>query len=142
MRLSLDSATVNDRGAVLLIGAAAMTAIIMVAALVIDLGMVRADRVQNRSAADTIATAGAFGLGEGGGVIGCESAAGYANELLGPVDLSCSGFASSCDGSTAPATAVATADGITITLTYPVANSSELTDTHQRRDTRSHRHGR
>jgi len=126
MRLSLDSATVNDRGAVLLIGAAAMTAIIMVAALVIDLGMVRADRVQNRSAADTIATAGAFGLGEGGGVIGCESAAGYANELLGPVDLSCSGFASSCDGSTAPATAVATADGITITLTYPVVNSSEL----------------
>lgn len=126
MRLSLDSATVNDRGAVLLIGAAAMTAIIMVAALVIDLGMVRADRVQNRSAADTIATAGAFALGEGGGVTGCESAAGYANELLGPVDLSCSGFASSCDGSTAPATAVATADDITITLTYPVANSSEL----------------
>ena len=126
MNSSMDSHPLNERGAVLLIGAAAMTAIIIVAALVVDLGLVRADRVQNRSTADTIATAGALGLREGGGVAGCESALGYAGELLGPSGLSCTGFASSCNSSTAPATTAATVGGLTVTLTYPVANSSEL----------------
>ena len=117
----------HERGAVLLIGAAAMTALIMVSALVVDIGLAKTDRSQNRLAADAVATAGAFGLGEGGGVGACESAIGYVTANLGELPgLSCSGFPSSCNAATAVASTTGTSEGTTVTIVYPVSNNHEL----------------
>ncbi|HET7690265.1 MAG TPA: hypothetical protein VFK41_07800 [Nocardioidaceae bacterium] len=58
----------NQRGAVALITAFVILGMLVVAAMVLDFGLVRVDRQVNKSAADAAATAGLYGLAGGDGL--------------------------------------------------------------------------
>jgi hypothetical protein len=57
----------NERGAIAIMFALSMTALILAAAMVVDLGLVKVDRQVNKSAADSATTAGLYGLNGGNG---------------------------------------------------------------------------
>lgn len=58
----------NEHGAVALVTAFVILGMLVVAAMVLDFGLVRVDRQVNKSAADSAATAGLYGLGGGDGL--------------------------------------------------------------------------
>ena len=57
----------HERGAVAILMALVMTALLVVTAMVLDFGLVRVDRQVNKSAADAAAVAGVYGLDGGDG---------------------------------------------------------------------------
>ena len=109
----LRQAMTSDRGAILAIGAAGLGAILLVGALVVDLGSARVDRAQNQVVTDAAAAAGIIGLVDSGGVGGCEAALGYVEAHVGPVaGLSCSGFPVDCDAMTLSTSTLGTSGGV------------------------------
>lgn len=123
----LRQAMTSDRGAILAIGAAGLGAILLVGALVVDLGSARVDRAQNQVVTDAAAAAGIIGLVDSGGVGGCEAALGYVEAHVGPVaGLSCSGFPVDCDAMTLSTSTLGTSGGVTVTITHPVGDNDPM----------------
>jgi hypothetical protein len=63
----LGARAANERGAIAIMFVLTMTALILAAAMVVDLGLVKVDRQVNKSAADSATTAGLYGLNGGNG---------------------------------------------------------------------------
>ena len=115
----------DDAGAVLVLVAAGLGAILVMVALVLDLGGARRDRAADQVAADAMALAAAASLasGELSAVPACEAAWDYLVVNLptaasAPVP-SCTPFAGPCVASTARTVDV-TIGAYAITLTHPV----------------------
>lgn len=107
-----------------------------IAALVLDLGGLRAQRSHDRGAADLAATAAALALSNTQGsdmVSACTEAWSYTQaNLSNPTpagSMNCSAFTGACDPATAR-TATATAGTFTVTLTNPVPDTNPLMGTH------------
>jgi hypothetical protein len=103
-----------------------------IAALVLDLGGLRAQREHDRGAADMAATAAALSLSNSQGadmVSACTEAWTYTQANLSnptPVgSMNCSAFAATCNPAVAR-TATATAGNFTVTVTNPVPDSDPL----------------
>jgi hypothetical protein len=103
-----------------------------IAALVLDLGLVRANRATSTLAADAAATAGAVDVEGGNGRAGCETALSYLElNLPGVTTLAgatCISFPTSCDASTPVSTTTGSSGNWVATITYPVADGSPLMD--------------
>ena len=97
----------NDSGAVLVIVAAALGAILIMVALVLDLGGARRDREADQVAADAMALAGASQLGgtNQAAVVACGAAWDYLVVNLPTAELApspaCTAFAAVCSPTTA-----------------------------------------
>lgn len=131
MRRYLDRWPVrNEEGAFLVLYAVLILGLLMMVAIVIDLGALRADRRVDRSAADSAATAGAFDL-QTSSAAACQTAWEYALENLriDPASATspCGGFPQ-CVAATATASVpvTGTAGGYTITITNPVVDTDPL----------------
>lgn len=115
----------DDRGVVLVLVAAAMGAIVVLVALVLDLGGARRDRDSDQVAADTMALSAAASLGGArtSAVAACEAAWDYIAVNLptavGAPAPSCAPFAAVCDAAVAR-TQTTTIDSYRITFTHPV----------------------
>lgn len=122
----------DERGAVLLVVSLSLVAILAIAALVLDLGAVRANRADSRIAADAAATAGALDAAEGDGRAGCETALDYLELNLSDVSTfsgaSCLSFPTTCDDLTAPVATTGTAGNWVATITYPVPDAQAVLD--------------
>jgi Flp pilus assembly protein TadG len=59
----------DERGVTLVLFALLMVALLGIAGLVVNIGLVRADRQRNKGAADVAVTAGMYALDAGGGQI-------------------------------------------------------------------------
>ncbi len=121
----------SERGAVLIIAAAAMVALLAIAALVLDLAALRADRARSRTVSDQAAAAGSLELWAGDGQAACEAALSYINLNMhgGPfTGADCTSLPSSCGPATAPLSTQATSGQWTATITYPVPNGHPLLD--------------
>lgn len=118
----------RERGAVLLFGAAAIGALLLVTALVVDIGSARADRARNQVAADAAASAGAVALSQfGSGIAGCEQAVDYVELHVGTVSgTSCAGFPSTCDATTTSVSTSGTAGDRDVTIVHPVDDGDGL----------------
>ena len=122
----------RDRGAVIPLVALCMTAIVMMAAIVIGLGATRSMRREARSAADAGATAGALSVRDTSGTAKqCTVAMGYTFVNLGGTQPSASDITTACAGmtgvcSTSARTATITVDATTVTVTNPVLDTSSL----------------
>ena len=121
----------DDRGAVLVLVAGALGAILIMVALVLDLGGARRDRDADQVAADAIALAGASRLGasSSAAVAACGAAWEYLVVNLPTSESapspSCTNFASVCNPATARQV-VATIGSYTMTLTHPVPTGHTL----------------
>src|SRR5205085_4328424 len=110
-------------------------ALLVVVALVIDMGATRSLRRDARSAADAGATAGAVVLRDTSGTgVPCIAAMAYAFRDIGgtqpsstSISSACNGMLATCCGTTAR-TATLTVDSNTVTITNPVPDSSALMD--------------
>ena len=111
-----------------------MTAILIMLAIVIDLGATRSLRREARSAADAGATAGAFSVRDTTGTgKQCTDAMAYTFLDLGATQPTSSDIATACAGmtgacATSARTATITVDSTTVTVTNPVLDSSSLMD--------------
>ena len=121
----------SDRGAVIVMVAAAIGAIMIMVALVLDLGGARRDRDADQVAADAMALAGTSRLGgtNQAAVTACGAAWEYLVVNLPTEEVasspSCSTFASVCSPTTARQV-VTTVDEYTITFTHPVPTGHAL----------------
>lgn len=122
----------DEGGAVLVIVSLSLVALLTVAALVLDLGMVRLNRSTSRVAADAAATAGAIDASGGDGRAGCETALDYLELNLPQVDIldgaNCLSFPTTCDATTPAATTTGSDGNWVATVTYPVPDDSPLLD--------------
>lgn len=115
----------GDRGAVIVIVAAAMGAILVMVALVLDLSGARRDRDADQTAADAMALAAAVSLGgsDNAAVAACEAAWDYLVVNLPTAETapapSCESFRAACSPTTARQI-VAPVDEYRITITHPV----------------------
>lgn len=123
----------RDRGVVLPLMVFSLLALLIVVAIVIDLGATRAVRISTRSAADSGATAGALGLVDGTSTLQpCRDAFAYTYENLGGTQPSDSSITSACAplsdvcAAGSPRTASLTVDGVTVSVTNPVVAGSAL----------------
>jgi hypothetical protein len=123
----------NDDGAYAILYAVIIVVILAIAALVIDVGMVRTDRRANRAATDAAAIAGAGALGLGGQdpVAACTAAMRYAEASIGVTTAGADNCASTFAGTPTllcragvPLTASESVAGRTIFVTWPVLDSS------------------
>ncbi len=121
----------SERGAVLIIAAAAVVALLAIAALVLDLAALRADRARSRTVSDQAAAAGSVELWGGDGQAACDTALAYINLNMngGPfTGAACTSLPSSCDAGTPAVSTQATSGQWTATITYPVPNGHPLLD--------------
>ena len=119
----------EESGAILILVGVGLATIIMVAALVLDLGALRATRSNARLATDAAAAAAALWVPIDH-VIACETALAYAEgNLPGNIYFSgadCSGFPTFCDTPTPEATTTDSQGRWTITVTYPLSDSNPM----------------
>gem|GEM_PF-6904692 len=126
--------TRRDRGSILPIVAFSMIALLIMVAIVIDLGATRSQRRDARSASDAGATAGAVALGGATNAIAaCSDALYYTYENLGgtmptsaTITSACAGFSATCTTDTGARTATVTVGSTTVTVTNPVTDGSTL----------------
>jgi len=122
----------RDQGAVIPLMAFCMFAILVVLAIVIDLGATRSLRRDARTAADVGATAGAFAVRDTTGTAKqCTDALGYTFLDLGGIQPSSGTMSAACSGmtggcSTITRTASLTVGSTTVTVTNPVLDGSPL----------------
>ena len=116
----------NEDGVYLVLYAVLIVALLLMVAIVIDLGAVREDRRLNRSTADAAATAGAIDLLTSP-ELACTTAWNYAleNLHLAPQSSPCAGFPPCTTTSTETARTGSVGD-YTITITNPVVTGSSL----------------
>jgi hypothetical protein len=125
----------EESGTVLLIVTLVMTALLMLAGLVIDLGGVRGFRAGQQTISDSAGAAGAMALAEtGSGRDACEAAKAYvainANGITSLDGIDCTTFPVVCDAAT-PAAIETTVEGrYTVSITFPVADDSPLMSSH------------
>lgn len=126
----------QERGAVLIIVAISITALLLIVAIVIDLGFTRSDRRDGQLAVDNASSSAALALAEFGAERACTSALQYLRVSLetGPFaiangDTCASVFSAAC-ASSAPATPerrlFATSGPYTVTVIHPVVDSELL----------------
>jgi Flp pilus assembly protein TadG len=122
----------DERGVVLVTVGVILVALLAVAALVLDLGMVRLNRATSQIAADAASTAAALDASEGDGLAACETAISYLELNLPQVTAlagaDCLAFPTTCDETTPPASTTGTAGRWVATVTYPVPDGSPLLD--------------
>ncbi len=121
----------SERGAVLLIVAGSMVLLLAIAAFVLDLAALRADRAVSTSVSDQAATAGSLELWNGDGQAACQTALAYIDLNMpgGPfTGANCGALPSSCGPATAAVSTSATSGQWTATITYPVPNGHPLLD--------------
>jgi hypothetical protein len=128
----------GDRGAVVLIVAAALAGILLMAAFVLDYSAVRRDREADQVAADAMALAASQGLGGASksADVACWAALDYitvnlpsAASVVGDYRDDCTTtFGAACTATTAVRTLSIPADKYTITFTHPVPAGSALLD--------------
>jgi hypothetical protein len=121
----------DEGGTVLLIVALIMTVLLMLAGLVIDLGAMRGFRAGQQTISDAAAAAGAVTLAEtGDGRAACDAAKAYAvtnsASISSLAGIDCTTFPMTCDNATPEVTATTVEDGITVSITFPVADDSPL----------------
>ncbi len=128
----------GDDGAYAILYALLVVSLLGMASIVIDLGLLRADKRDSRSAADNAALAGSADLGRGpwNPLKACETAWEFALNnlsLTDPAGSPCGaavpgpGFANdvvACPGGQSTATGVV--DGVSIAITWPVPSTSGL----------------
>lgn len=122
----------SERGNVLVLFALLVTALLGMAAVVLDLAALRQDRSANRTTADHAAAAGALALAAetGTAVVACQDAWAYFVDNTPDVGTvtsppPCGTFSPVCDPLVAR-TAVGTAGGYTVTITNPVLDTDSL----------------
>src|SRR4029079_9977660 len=126
MRLAAED---RERGAVLLLATLLMTALLGIAALVVDLGVVRSQVRVDQSVADFAALAGAKGLAANNPPGACQSAIQYVNQnasLSSAIDGStfCSTMGSTrCSGGAGQATPSATSAADWVSIRYPARDA-------------------
>ena len=121
----------RERGAVLLMIAVSMVALLGVAAVALDLAGLRLDRSLATTTADNAAAAGAAELAFGGGQAGCTTALAYIELNMDGVTFSgadCTSMPLTCDSGTAAASTTATGGSWTATVRYPVPDTDPLLD--------------
>jgi hypothetical protein len=121
----------SERGAVLVLVAGSMVLLLAIAALVLDLAALRADRARSRTVSDQAATSGSLELWAGDGTAACETALAYINLNMhgGPfTGADCTSLPSSCGPGTAAVSTQATSGQWTATITYPVPDGHPLLD--------------
>ncbi|HEY3673693.1 MAG TPA: hypothetical protein VGN51_22350 [Acidimicrobiia bacterium] len=125
----------RERGAIMVITALVLTALMGLTALVVDLGVVRSQARVDQSVADFAALAGARGLAANNPTGACQSAIQYVNKnaslssAVDPVSFCSSVGTTRCSGSSGQAKPVTTAGDVTISVHYPVPDS-EIADSH------------
>lgn len=117
----------SERGAVLVIFALLITVLVIIMAIVIDLGATRSDRRGGQLAVDNATTAGAMALLEGGGEDACLAAVGFLEATL---DVDFTFAASDCTSMQSCITPAVplelTAPGYRAILHYPIEDTSPL----------------
>jgi Flp pilus assembly protein TadG len=128
IRRLLKRGSSDERGVTMIMVSGSFVALMAIAAFVIDLGAVRAARSEATTVVDAAATAAALDVGEGDGLAGCQTAAGYVQLNLGKTfaGIDCTSLTSSCNSSTAAATTSSTEGDWQLTITYPVPDSDPL----------------
>lgn len=123
----------GDRGAVLILAAVAMTALMVVVALVVDLGLVRQSRRASQAATDLAALAGGEALGADpapDGRSACSDAVDYLQAnidgLPAGFSVPCSTLPAPCGPTTAPVTVTdgGTGGDFAVSITFPVPDSA------------------
>jgi hypothetical protein len=121
----------DESGAVFLIVALFMVALLLIAGLVIDIGGVRGFRANQQTISDAAAAAGAIALAETeSGQAACVAAKAYVAVNARGIDslagINCNAFPVSCDAGT-PELVATTGEGrFTVSIVYPVSDSSPL----------------
>ena len=121
-----------ERGSVLVLVGAAMAALAVLVAIVVDLGGARRDRDADQTAADAMALAAAsnLNLARYSAVGACTSAWTYVVVNLPTAETkpspNCTVFGTKCIGTTAARTVTTTIDEYDITFTHPVPDSDPL----------------
>jgi hypothetical protein len=133
----LRSVNSDESGSVLVLVTLLMSALLVLAGLVIDLGGVWGFRSNQQSISDAAAAAGALVVAESGnGQEACESAKSYivANSkgVSALTGIDCTAFPTFCDSDTAGVSATTVEGRFTITVAYPVADGSPLMDSELR----------
>lgn len=123
-----ESSRRHEAGSVIVLFALSLSFVVLIAAVAIDLAMVRNDRADNQVAVDTAATAGVVALTENGGIAGCEQAFDYFESATGHTlsGANCSAFPARCWPSTTPASTTGTIGNLAITIVHPVEDSDPL----------------
>ncbi|MGI9648159.1 MAG: pilus assembly protein TadG-related protein, partial [Acidimicrobiia bacterium] len=122
----------QDRGAALIISAIGVLVLALLAALAIDLGALRNERSAGQKAVDAAATSAVFDVGDNDPVAACETA--LASTALNVPNTAsfagtnCNLLPPTCDDTTPAATTSGTAGEVTVTITYPVPDSSTYMD--------------
>ncbi|NND02574.1 MAG: hypothetical protein HKN91_07290 [Acidimicrobiia bacterium] len=121
----------NERGAVLLMIAVSMVALLGVAAVALDLAGLRLDRSLATTTADNAATAGAAELATGGPQSACDTALAYIQLNMDGVTFSgadCTAMPPACTVGTSVVSTTATGGTWTATIRYPVPDGDPLLD--------------
>ncbi len=123
----------RDRGSVIPLVALCMVGLLVIVALVIDLGATRSQRRDSRTATDAGATAGAVAMGTPGSNA-CMDALAYTFKDLGgtqptsvQTSTACAPLASACVATNAR-TAPLSLNGVTVRVTNPVPDGNPLMD--------------
>jgi Flp pilus assembly protein TadG len=133
----------DERGAVLVLFAALMVAMLGVAAIVVDLGRQRSDRRTAQAVADLAALSAGESLSAGSAGQACSDAVTYVNTNLPDLSpkITASNFCTQQPGNSVGATACTVSGGVaqarptttvgryTVTVTYPVLDS-DIADSH------------
>lgn len=122
----------DDRGSFLIITSLALVGLLLVAAIVIDLGYLRSSVRSDQSIVDLTALAAGKGLGSGDYVGACEDAVSYFNTNAKPgttiaATSFCSQIPVTCTSTTQEATPSATAGRYTLSIHFPVP-AAEIAD--------------
>lgn len=122
----------SEEGTAIIIVAVGVIVLAVVAAVALDLGALRDARAASQATVDAAASSAVIYLAEGNGVQACEAALAYAalnarstDELDG---ADCSAFPPTCDDSTTAVATSGTAGELTVTISYPVPDSSSYMD--------------
>lgn len=118
----------EDGGAALIISAIGVLVLALLAALALDLGALRNERSAGQKAVDAAATSAVFDVGDNDPVAACETALAYmalnVPNAASFAGADCNVLPPTCDDTTPAATTSGSAGEVTVTITYPVPDSS------------------
>ena len=123
----------GESGAVVVLVATSLLTLLVLVAIVVDLGFIRDERRSHQSAVDFAALAAGKALGADSGPDGqaaCAAAVQYlranVDDLPGAATVSCAGLPANCTGGSSPVTISddGTAGKYQIEVTYPVSNAA------------------
>ena len=99
--------------------------LVILAAIAIDLSLVRNDRANNQVAVDNAAAAGVVALTAAGGITGCQDALDYVETAVGSImaGADCSTLPDRCLANTASVSTVGTNGRFQVTIIHPVSDT-------------------